>query len=109
MPVAEVILIGHVHEISASPLTYDTQRQTVDGNTSSYEVTRSRRLRVVLDVKLMDNTKGQVIWRESNMIEKATFKVSTDPLSNRFNQKQALERITGRLAKRIYLKTMERF
>ena len=62
-----------------------------------------------LDIKLMDQSKGHVIWSEANMEEKGRFKIGTDPLVNRFNQRQALERIARRLAKRIYLKTMERF
>ena len=33
----------------------------------------------------------------------------TDPLENRYNQRVALEEIARRLAKRVFLKTMERF
>lgn len=106
---AQTVLIGHVYDIGTSPLTYDVQKLTLGENTPTFEITDSRRLKIGLDIKLMDQSKGHVIWSEANMEEKASFKIGSDPLVNRFNQKQALERIARRLAKRIYLKTMERF
>lgn len=106
---AHTVLVGHIHDIRTSPLAYNFDRQTIGEETPTYETTRSRRLRISLDIKLIDKTKGHVLWHEENMEEKASFKVGTDPLSNRFNQQQALERIARQLAKRIYLKTMERF
>ena len=38
-----------------------------------------------------------------------TFAVGTDPLANRYNERNAVRQIARRLAERIYLKTMERF
>jgi hypothetical protein len=66
-------------------------------------------MRIFLDVKLVDKRKGQVIWQEQRMTEYARFAVDTDPLVTRFNQKKAVANIAGQIAKRIYLKTMERF
>jgi hypothetical protein len=50
-----------------------------------------------------------VIWREAGMEDQASYPVSGDPLEMRYSEKQALEKIASRLAKRIYLRTMERF
>jgi hypothetical protein len=106
---AQGVLSGRVYEIETDALTYDYQEQTVQGHFTTHEVTKSRRLRVRLDMKLTDTSQGKVIWRDRSMEEKARFLVGPDPLSNRFQQRQALEKIARRLAKRIYLKTMERF
>jgi hypothetical protein len=81
----------------------------VGGYTSAYAVTKSRKLRVRLDVELMDKRQGKVIWREAAMEEQASYAVSGDPLETRYSEKQALEKIAEGLAKRIYLRTMERF
>ena len=66
-------------------------------------------MRISLDVQLTDRATGKVIWREKSMKEEATFIVGPDPLANRYYKKQAMQKISRRLAKRIYLKTMERF
>ena len=106
---AQVVLIGKIQEIRADPLTYRSQDVTVGGNTSTYEVTRSRKLRVRLDVQLLDRRQGKIIWREAAMEEQASYAVSGDPLETRYTEQKALEKIASRLAKRIYLRTMERF
>jgi len=43
------------------------------------------------------------------MEEDALFNVENEPLATQYNQQQALIKIASLLAKRIYLKTMERF
>jgi len=106
---AQAVLIGKIQDIRADPLTYRSQDYTVGGYTSTYEVTKSRRLRVRLEVQLVDRRQGKVIWREAAMEEQASYSVSADPLEMRYSERQALEKIAGRLAKRIYLRTMERF
>jgi hypothetical protein len=106
---AQVVLIGKIQDIRADPLTYRSQDFTVGGQTTTFEVTKSRKLRVRLDVQLVDRRQGKVIWREAAMEEQANYVISGDPLETRYSEQQALEKIAGRLAKRIYLRTMERF
>ena len=106
---AQAVLIGKIRDIRADPLTYSSQDVTVGGYASTYEVTKSRKLRIKLDVQLVDRRQGKVIWREETMEEQASYLVSGDPLEMRYSEKQALGKIAGRLAKRIYLRTMERF
>jgi hypothetical protein len=106
---AQAVLIGKIHEIRADPLTYRSQDFAVGGVTSTYTVTKSRKLRVKLEVQLMDRRSGKVIWREAGMEDHASYSVSGDPLETRHSERQALERLADRLAKRIYLRTMERF
>ena len=106
---ADKVLRGRIYDISAQPLTYNTQQQEVGGRTITYETTSSRRLKIRLDVSLLDRDSGKVIWHDDSMEEEARFEVGSDPLINRYNQKQALLRIARQLAKRVYLKTMERF
>ena len=106
---ASVVLIGKVSEIRTDPVSYDTFLKTVDGEEIKYSVTNKRWLEIELDAKLIDRVSGKTIWQAGNMAERAAFEVSADPLSNRFNQKKALQEIARRLAKRLYLKTMDRF
>ncbi len=98
---AQAVLIGRIFYIKTEPLTYHTQ--------NDYQVTRSRRLKVKLDVSLTDRVTGKVIWHEGAMVDEASFIVGADPLESRYNQQKALESIARAMAKRIYLKTMERF
>jgi len=106
---AQAVLIGKIVEIRADPLTYRTQDVTVGGNTSTFEVTKSRKLIVKLEIQMVDRRSGKVIWREAGMEDQASYAVSGDPLEMRYTEQQALQKIAGRLAKRIYLRTMERF
>lgn len=106
---AQLVLSGRIYDIKSDPLTYAYEDLTVRGTDTTYEVTKSRRLRIKLDIKLTDKAGGRVIWDEKAMEEKASYRVGTDPLRNRDQRRQALERIARLLAKRIYMKTMERF
>jgi hypothetical protein len=106
---AQAVLIGKIHDIRTDPVTYRSQNFTVGGLPSTYEVTSSRKLRVRVDVQLVDRRSGKVIWREAAMEDQASFAVSGDPLEMRHTERRALETLAGNLAKRIYLRTMERF
>jgi len=106
---AQAVLVGKVVEVRADPLTYRSQDVIVGGYTSTYEVTKSRKLRVRPEVQLVDRRSGKVIWREAGMEDQASYPVSGDPLELRYTEQQALQKIASRLAKRIYLRTMERF
>ena len=106
---AQFILSGNILEVRADPLSYNIQEFTIKGNTVTNEVTRRRRLFVKMDIYLSDRRTGRIIWHEPSMEEETSFAVGIDPLVNRYNQKQALEKIARDLSKKIYLKTMERF
>ena len=106
---AQAVLTGRIYDTRFRPLTYSLQQQTVGGEITTHETTSSRRMKISLDIQLTDRASGKVIWREKSMKEEASFIVGMDPLANRYYQQQALQKIARRLAKRIYLKTMERF
>lgn len=106
---AQVILSGTIYKIEADPLGYDSREVLVGGHTTTYTLTDSRRLIIRLDMRLTERDTGKIIWRDKEMVEKARYKVSNDPLETRYHQKKALETIASLLAKRAYLKTMERF
>ena len=106
---AQMVLIGKIQDIRADPLSYRSQDFTVGGATTTYQVTGSRRLRIRLDVTLLDRRSGKVIWREAAMEDQASYVVSGDPLETRYSQQKALETIAGSMAKRIYARVMERF
>jgi hypothetical protein len=106
---AQMVLIGKIQDIQADPLSYRSQDFTVGGATTTYQVTGSRRLRIRLDVTLLDQRSGKVIWREAAMEDQSSYVVSGDPLETRYSQQKALETIAGSMAKRIYAKVMERF
>jgi len=106
---AGAILSGHLYDITTRPLTYDSLEQTVGGRTITHETTNSRKMKIRLDIRLTDNATGRPIWHEPSMEEEARFEVGPDPLVNRYHRQQALMKIARLLAKRVYLKTMERF
>jgi len=106
---AENVIVGRIHDVRTDALTFDSRDFTVSGEVTTYEVTRSRNLKVTLDVRLVDKRQGKVIWQDRNMTESVSFAVDADPFVTRYSQKLALERIARRVAKKIYLKTMERF
>jgi hypothetical protein len=106
---AAVLLLGRVLAIRTEPYTYRITETFVRGETTEYELTDARWLKVRLDARLVDKATGRVIWEDRNMREKEPFNVSTDPLMNRDNKRRALKKIARVLARRIYLKTMERF
>ena len=106
---AQAVLTGNVFDIITEPLSFDQTEVSVAGNTSTFSVTRSRRLIIKLDAKLTEQASGKLIWHDPAMVEKAAFDVGTDPLVNRYNEQRAVEQIARLLAKRIFLKTAERF
>jgi hypothetical protein len=106
---AHMVLVGHVRSISTDALTYDLDMRTVNDQEITYAVTDSRRLTVEMEAELLDGATGRTVWKDADLTEEAGFRVSPDPLVTRHNQRQALRKIAERLAKRVYLKTMERF
>jgi hypothetical protein len=106
---AQMVLIGKIQDIQEDPLTYRSQDFMVGGHTTTYQVTASRRLRLRLDVQLVDKRSGKVIWHQAGMQGLGTYSLSGDPLETRYNEQQALERIANDLAKIIYSLTMERW
>jgi hypothetical protein len=100
---AQMVLLGRVHTIKTDPLGYSL------AVSNDYPVTSSRYLIMRLEARLVDRRTGKTIWTENKLEEKTSFQVGNDPLVNRYNERQALEENARRLAKRIYLKTMERF
>ncbi|MBW1804931.1 MAG: hypothetical protein JRJ06_00910 [Deltaproteobacteria bacterium] len=106
---ASTVLTGRISEIRAEPLTYSLHEYDSGGRTMSHVTTSSRRLKIRLDVSLTDKRSGRLIWHDSSMEEEARYDVGTDPLANRYSQEQALKKIARLMAKRIYMKTMERF
>lgn len=95
---AAKVILGRIYDIRTEPLSYDAQ-----------ELTRSRKLRLTLDARLLDRKEGKVVWHDRSMTGSANFTVHSDPMVTRHNQRLAVETIARRLAKKIYLKTMERF
>ncbi len=107
---AQTVLTGHIYDIQTEPMSFQRLRYETTGQQPiGYRITDSRYLKVKLDVRFVDKTTGKTIWHESAMEEKARYSLTPDPLANRHNQQQALLTIARVMAKRIYLKTMERF
>jgi hypothetical protein len=114
MPIVEreqagAVISGRIYEIETQPLSYNTVKQTVEGNTVSYETDGTRKLIIKIDITMTDRATGKIIWHEDSMREEAVFRVSEDPLKNRYNKDQAIRNIAGLMAKKIYLNSMERF
>jgi len=106
---AGAVITGRIYAVETEPMSYNTSRQSVGGNRVSYETGGTRKLSVKVSVSLTDSATGKVLWHDNSMEEDANFRVSGDPLKNRYNEEQAIRSIAGLIAKRIYLNTMERF
>jgi hypothetical protein len=106
---ADMILKGRIVHIETAPLSYDSREYEAGGRKVTHETTNSRRIKIRLDISLVERATGKSIWHDGNMEEDAMFNVENEPLATQYNQQQALIKIAGLLSKRIYLKTMERF
>jgi hypothetical protein len=106
---ARFLLTGRVYDIWTDPVSYSYQRQTIRGHTSTYDETDARRLRLRVEVSLVERDTGRVVWQEKAMETRTSYAMSSDPLETRYEEQLALEKIARRLAKRIYMMTMERF
>ena len=106
---ADYVLFGKISEIKTQPYSYNIEKKDVQGHNTTHELTGERWLKIKLHARLVEKSTGKLIWEDKNMEEKRTFSVGTDPLTNRYNQRQAIEWIARTLSKRIYLKTVERF
>ncbi len=106
---AQAVLRGHLYSITTEPLTYTVTRQTIHGFVSTDEVTRSRTIRVKLEVTVTDRETGEILWQDGDLREKAIFQVGSDPLVTQYNQRLALISIAQAVATRIFSRTMERF
>jgi hypothetical protein len=105
----QAVLSGRIYSITTEPLTYAITQKTINNYLSTDEVTSSRKLEIRVDVALTDRVTGKIIWQDPNLTGEATFAVSTDPLVEQYNQRQALISIAHDLATKIYSRTMERF
>jgi hypothetical protein len=106
---AKMILQVQVYEVTTQPLTYDSTRSEVSGRRVIHEVTGSRRLTVRLSASLIDSITGNAVWSEPSITEEASFDITSDPLINRKNQRDALLKIARIVSGRLFNMTMERF
>jgi hypothetical protein len=106
---AQAVLRGRLYSVTTEPLTYTVTQQTIHGLPATDKVTSSRILRVRLEISLTNTATDEIIWQDGNLTEKASFQISSDPLTTQHNQRLALISIARDLAARIYSRTMERF
>jgi hypothetical protein len=106
---ARTVLVGRIIEMRTDPIGYDARSFTLNNSSGTFSVTKTRRLRIRLDVQLIDRAQGKVIWHDASIEERSSFLVDTDPLATQFYQEQALEKLARRAAKKMYQRTMERF
>jgi hypothetical protein len=98
---ASMVLTGRIYDISADPIGYDS--------TTGFTVTSTRRIRVKLDVQMVDKAKGKIIWHDRALEERTSYSVGVDPLAAQLEEQQALEILARRVAKKIYQRSVERF
>lgn len=106
---AQAILRGRLYSVTTEPLTYTVTQQSIHGFLSTDKVTSARILRVRLEISLTDTATQEIIWQDGNLTERASFQVTSDPLTTQHNQRLAFRSIARDLAARIYSRTMERF
>jgi hypothetical protein len=106
---AQAVLRGRLYSVTTEPRTYTVTQQEIHGLLATDTVTRSRTLRVRLEISLKDTATEEIIWQDANLSDTASFQVSSDPLTTQHNQRLAIIAIARDLAARIYSRTMERF
>ena len=106
---AQAVLRGRLYSVTTEPRTYTVTRQEIHGLLATDTVTRSRTLKVRLEISLKNTATAEIIWQDANLTDTASFQVSSDPLTTQHNQRLALIAIARDLAARIYSRTMERF
>lgn len=106
---ADAILTGRIYEIWTEPIAFNQTQQVVGDRVTTYSVTSRRQVILKMEAKFTMRATGEVLWHEPAMVERASYNVGTDPLVNRFNEKQAYELIARALADRLFLKSTERF
>ncbi|MFP3929157.1 MAG: LPS assembly lipoprotein LptE [Desulfobacteraceae bacterium] len=106
---AHMVLTGHVRSIRTEAVSFDSDRQLIEGKEYIYSTTSSRRIRVEFDAEMVDRDTGKTVWSEAGLSKERRFSVSDDPLVTEKNQRRALRMIAEDLAERVYLKTLDRF
>jgi hypothetical protein len=106
---AQAVLRGRLYSVTEEPRTYTVTEKRIQGLPATDTVTRSRTLKVRLEISLQDTTTGEIIWHDANLTDRASFRVRSDPLVTQHNQRRALIAIARDLAERIYSRTMGRF
>src|SRR4030042_979291 len=93
---ADMILKGRIINIETRPLSYDSREYDAGGGTVTHETTSSRRLKIRLEVSLVERATGKSIWYDGDMEEDAMFNVENESLATQHNQQKALIKIAGR-------------
>jgi hypothetical protein len=98
---ANMVLIGRLYDIRTDPIGFD--------DTGGFTVTSSRRIRLKVDVRMVDRRQGRVVWHEKAFEERTSYRVGGDPVAAQLEKQQALETLARRVAKKIYQRSVERF
>lgn len=106
---AKMILQVQVYEISTQPLIYDSTKKDVSGREVVHETTAKRRMTVRLSASLVNRSTGETLWSDPAITEEAGFDITSDPLINRKNERDAILKIARIVSERIFNMTMERF
>jgi hypothetical protein len=106
---AQFVLSGRIVEVRTEPISFHRDVYVVGSQETRYETAHGHYLRIKLDIRLTDTSTGKVIWHEPAMEEKGKYRVGSDPVANQYYHQQALVQIAQVFARKIYLKTMERF
>ncbi len=106
---ADVILEAKISRIKTTPSAYSVEQFNIGGLATEYETTSKRTLMVRLEARLIHKGSGKVIWKDSRIEERSSYPVGKDPLVNIHHERRAYIDIAKRLARRIFLKTVERF
>ena len=106
---ADVVLEAQIAQISTTPSAYSVKEFTVGALMTKYETTSKRTLVVRLKARLMHKRSGRIIWEDPRMEERGSYRVGADPLVNIHNERKAYVDIARRLARRIFLRSLERF
>jgi len=94
---ADAILSGTVVSVTTNSISRDTVHSVLE-----------RRVTVVISLKLVDSV-GAVTWQASGLSENEEYEVRADKATTEMNKREAISRLSRRLAEKVYYQMTDDF
>lgn len=87
---AEYLIEGEVRDVGEAVLSHGGDRFALE-----------HRLTLVVDIRVVEVARGQVLWKEEGLVESASYFAASDPQYTEANRRVAFEEVCRRMARRI--------
>lgn len=97
-PPGDLVLSGAIAKVLVEPVAY-----------SRAVIATERRVLMRISARLTLNSTGQVLWEDRDILDNEVFSVESDPTSTERNRREAIRRISERVAQQIHNRALEGF